>query len=416
MSRSLKIAYAIQNAGNDLASDVGPAILIKRTLDGLHKAGHRVSILMLKGRTVREINDISRLNEFGVVPLGLTGTRPFMLLESGCRRMQRMTHIPYYALFDSARFFEACVRCVPEYELCHEYGGLFSLGAALDCQRLEMPYVLSVDADLLLESDMVGKSLRGLHAGVARWEASLTYKLARKIICVSDAAKQQLVTVWQVDPQKIVVLPNGVDISVFGQEYDPASVRADLHLGNVPVAGFVGGFQKWHGVELLVEAFARVRQSVPQARLLLVGDGPTRPAVEAMIEKLGLAHAVTITGFVPQVRVPKLLAAMDVAVIPYPQLPQELWFSPLKLYEYMAAGKAIVASRDGQVAQVIQDGYNGVLVEPGNVQELAMAITALFNNLALRNQFGQNARQQAVDQHSWEETIKKLEDIYYSVL
>jgi glycosyltransferase involved in cell wall biosynthesis len=114
--------------------------------------------------------------------------------------------------------------------------------------------------------------------------------------------------------------------------------------------------------------------------------------------------------------VPEILAIADVVTIPYPQLPEELWFSPLKLYEYMAAGKAIVASSAGQITEVIQDGYNGILVEPGNVDELAQAIINLFKDPTRRERLGQNARQQAVTQHSWEQYINRLEKIYESVL
>jgi glycosyltransferase involved in cell wall biosynthesis len=93
-----------------------------------------------------------------------------------------------------------------------------------------------------------------------------------------------------------------------------------------------------------------------------------------------------------------------------------LWFSPLKLYEYMAAGKAIVASRAGQIAEVIQDGHNGLLVESGDVAALAQALLKLLKDPVKRERLGQNAREQAIRHHSWERYIKRLEDIYRSVV
>jgi glycosyltransferase involved in cell wall biosynthesis len=414
--KHLSIAYVMQNTGVDLTSDVGAPILVKYTLHGLQKAGHQVGLLALNGRSVNFTDDVSDLENLWHAPLGLTGKRPFLFLESGVRRLQSELGLPYFALFDTCRFYEACYRCLPGYSLCHEYHGLFSLGAALACSRLKVPYVLTVDADLLLENAVVGKPLRGLHAVVAAWGAKMTFRLARRIICVSEAAKQHFVHNYHIDPEKIAVLPNGVDVDRFGRHQDPGIIRAKMGLDNAPIIMFVGGFQLWHGLDKLVESFAQVVDAVPETRLLLVGDGPARPIVERKCAELGVTDMVIITGLMPQGHVPEMLAVADVAVIPYPHLPKDLWFSPLKLYEYMGAGKAIVASRAGQIAEVIQDRYNGLLVEPGDVNGFAEAIIMLLKNPPERERLGQNARRQAVERHSWDQCIQRLEEIYLSVL
>jgi starch synthase len=416
-AKRLRIAYAIQNVGGiNFTQDIGDAVPVKYTLRGLRQVGHDVSCLRLDGRTVIGIDDISNPEKVWQATLRLSGTTPFRLFESGVRRLQSKLGLPYFAFFDTYRFYEACSRCLAGYDLCHEHNGLFSMGAALACKRLGIPYVLTFSADPLLEADLVGKSLRGLHALVAAKEAHLTYRLADKIICVSEPAKQHLVETWQVPPEKIAVMPNGVDIELFSSDYDPQPTQAQLGLDGSPVISFVGGFQHWHGVDRLVESFAQVLPEVPKAKLLLVGDGPARPDIEQKIAELGVEPAVIITGLVPQKQVPRILAVTDIAVIPYPRLPKELWFSPLKLYEYMAAGKAIIASRAGQIADVIQDGQNGLLVESGNVTGFAQAMIKLLEDPAERKRLGQNARQQAIHQHSWDQYIRRLEDIYRSVL
>lgn len=413
----LRIAYAIQNVGGiDFSQDVGDTVPVKYTLKGLRQAGHEVSCLQLKGRSIIGIDDISEPNNIWKASPKLAGTKLFRFFERVIRRLQGGVGLPYFALFDTYRFYEVCLRYLPHYTLCHEHNGLFCAGAALACSRLGMPYVLTFSADPLFELDLMGKPLRGIHARIAAWEASLTYRVAKKIICVSGPAKQHLVEKWQVNPEKIVVMPNGVDIELFGAAHDPEPARLELGLGQAPIIGFVGGFQVWHGLDGLVESFAQVLQQVPQAKLLLVGDGPARPLVEQKIAELDLESAVIITGFIPQSRVPEMLAVVDVAVIPYPQLPQELWFSPLKLYEYMAAGKTIVASNSGQIAEVIQDGHNGILVEAGNIAGFARAIIRLLNDPVERKRLGKNAQQQAVEQHSWEQYIKRLEEIYLNAL
>lgn len=415
--RCLRIAYALQNVGGiDFAQDMGDTVPVKQTLLRLQRAGHQVRCLQLRGRTVAGLDDVSATSNGAPLPQGLSATRPFLAFESGVRRAQRTLRLPYYALFDTYRFYEACLRALPGYDLCHEHNGLFCGGAALACRRLNIPYVLTFSADPLFERELVGRPVRGLRRLLAIWETRFAMGQARKIICVSQASKRRLLDVWQVDPEKIVVMANGVDLHRFRPGYDPRPVRASLGVGDAPLIGFVGGFRPWHGIERLVESLARVRRHVSEAKLLLIGDGRARPQIESKVAEMGLKQVVIITGLVPQASVPQMLAAVDVAVLPYPQLPDELWFSPLKLYEYMACGKAVVASRSGQIAEVIEEGENGLLVEPGKVGELSRAIVRLLQNEEERSRLGKRAYEQAVKEHSWERYVERLEGVYRSVV
>lgn len=412
----MRIAYVIQNVGISLDREVGDAVPVKYTLRGLKKMGHSVSCLFLSGRNVVGVDDVDNLKEFYYCPQGISGTKPFKLFESIIRHLQEMFQVPYFALFDSLRFYEACIRSLPKYDICHEHQGDLSIGAALACAKLSIPYVITVSSPPFLERNMFMKSYRGWQAWIAAREARIAYSLARKIICVSTSSKQQLVEDWQVDPGKIVVMPNGVDIELFGQRFDSKLVRTKYGLDSEPVIGFVGSFQKWHGIDVLIKSFSRVLHQIPDAILLLVGDGPARADIEKWIAELHLGPRVTITGYVPQNKVPELLAATDVTVLPYPRFQKELWFSPLKMYEYMAAGKAIVASNYGQISDVLTNGQTGILVEPGNVNELTEAIVRLLEDHKLNSQLGKNAFDQARNQHSWEQYVARLEDIYGSAI
>jgi glycosyltransferase involved in cell wall biosynthesis len=338
-SKPLKVAYTIQNVGNiDFGHDVGDTVPVKRTLLGLQEAGHRVTCFMLNGRAVRALDDVAASEHYREVGQGLSGTRPFRLFESGLRRAQRELRLPYLALFDSLRFYEAALRFLPGYALCHEHSGLLSAGTALACRRTATPYVLTVSADPFVERASMGRSMPPLQRRLAAAIARFTYRQAARIFCVSEPAKQNLVQRWQVQPRKIVVLPNGVDAQRFRPDLDGARVRQALGLNGEPLVTFSGSFQPWHGLEELISSFAHIRAELPQARLLLVGDGRHRPAVEQAIREHGVQDGVTITGLVPQEQVAQLLALSDVAVVPYPQLPQELWFSPLKLYDIWLRG------------------------------------------------------------------------------
>lgn len=415
--RPLKIAYAIQNVGQiDFSTDVGDSVPVKQSLLGLHRAGHAVSCFRLnRGFVVRYgLPDFEPLEQ---VRIGWIGSLPFRYLERGLRRLQKLLNLRYYAVLDSLRFYAGCRRALPGFDLCHEHNGLFSLGAALACRRLGMPYLLTVSADLLRERKLSGKPLSGMHRRWAAAAARYTYRLADRILCVSAAAKHHLVDEYGIREEKITVLPNGVDTERFKPgDAENKPLRRKLGTGQAQLITFVGTFQPWHGLDLLIEAFASIRAKTPGVRLLLVGDGRARGSVEAAIERCGVRDSVTITGLLPQTSIPEILSISDVAVMPYPDLPGDLWFSPLKMYEYMASGRAIVASRGGQIAEVIRDGYNGLLVPSGDPGALSEACVHLLMDPRERRRLGENARRSALAGHSWESYVEQLERLYRDAL
>jgi glycosyltransferase involved in cell wall biosynthesis len=180
----------------------------------------------------------------------------------------------------------------------------------------------------------------------------------------------------------------------------------------------VGGFFPWHDLDLLIESFSQVLRQRPEAKLVLVGAGQTRTAIEQKILSNGLQHAIILTGAVAHDRVPEMVSIADVAVVPSAPVSASGGGTgtPLKLFEYMAAGKAIVATALNQSAEAIQDGHTGRLVEPSNAAAFAEAMLALLNDPAERVRLGQNARRWAVEHASWDQYTRRLEDIYQNVL
>jgi glycosyltransferase involved in cell wall biosynthesis len=166
----------------------------------------------------------------------------------------------------------------------------------------------------------------------------------------------------------------------------------------------------------LLQAFAVVLKSCPEARLVLVGDGTEREAMMNLAANLGIDHAVRFTGYVTHSEVSRLVNAADIAVVPVPAMKQEMWLSPMKLFEYMASGKAIIASAMGQIVNVITDEQDGLLVPAANAEVLASAIHRLITDPALRARLGQRARVDAVSHHSWEQYLSQLEGIFQNVV
>jgi glycosyltransferase involved in cell wall biosynthesis len=209
------------------------------------------------------------------------------------------------------------------------------------------------------------------------------------------------------------VLPNAVDVERF--KPDPelgAKTRASLQLTDHPLMVFVGSFYQWHDISTLLKAFALVLKSHSDARLLMVGDGTEREAMMELSTSLGMDGAVRFTGFVTHAEVSQYVNAADIAIVPVPAMKQEMWLSPMKLFEYMASGKAVVASAMGQVRDVIKDGENGLLVPAGDETALADAINRLIEDVPLRVELGKRARETALQDHSWETYLCRLEDVF----
>ena len=422
-SPRLTIAHSYQEAGIKIHEPQAAQIHIYHTMRGLQRAGHKVSLLALQGRQVLFTPDLQvfksderTVSHYG--QLGWSGTAPFKVFESGIRRLQSELQLPYLALFDSYRMAEAGSINLKGHDLIHERFNLLALGGAWASKKLGIPFVLEVNADLLEQRRFKGIQERGLRRLFAIWATRVCFKTAAHIICISPRLSQHLHTNWNIDESKLTALPCAADVEAFKPNYNSETVRKSLGLTSEPVVMWVGGFYPWHDMSLLLESFALVLRQRPDARLVLVGDGQTRLSVADTVMKAGMGHAVIMTGKIAHSQVPEMLSIADVAVVPSTPLTAGLGGTgtPLKLFEYMAAGKAVVATALNEAAEVIQDDQDGLLVQPGDVNKFAEATLKLINDPKERGRLGQNARDQAVKQYSWENYTKKLEEIYFKIV
>ncbi|MDT4968989.1 MAG: hypothetical protein QOJ64_3726 [Acidobacteriota bacterium] len=243
----------------------------------------------------------------------------------------------------------------------------------------------------------------------------LNLAAAARIFVVSDVERRNLLRVG-VDEHKIIVNPNGVDVERFRPGIGGDKVRKELELETgETLVGFIGTFGPWHGVLALAEAIKLVPKEA-RVRFLLVGSGALRNEVEQILREAGMEDRVILTGAVEHQRVPALLDACDLLVSPHVPLEDgsEFFGSPTKLFEYMAMGKGIVASRLGQIGEVLEDGRTALLVEPGNVTELSEAILRLVESSQLRDQLGEAARREAIAKHTWKHNAQRVLDAYRS--
>jgi glycosyltransferase involved in cell wall biosynthesis len=221
---------------------------------------------------------------------------------------------------------------------------------------------------------------------------------AGAVLCVTEAVARWARCRMR-DPAHAHVLGNGVDTlrtRPSGRPVKPAT-------GPFTV-GFVGTLKPWHGVDLLVDATALLVAEDPMYRLLVVGDGPLATTLQERAATAGIAAQVETTGGVSPHDVPALLHRFDVAIAPYPPM-DDFYFSPLKVYEYLGAGLPVVASRVGGLADVLDHGRIGVLVEPGDATALAAAVAELRADPVRRDALGRAARLRAVARHDWSSVV-----------
>lgn len=247
---------------------------------------------------------------------------------------------------------------------------------------------------------------------LARFE-ELNLRAATRIFVVSDVEARNLKE-RGVRPDKIIVNPNGVDIDVFRPSAGGAPLRHELGIAEPEVVvGFVGTFGPWHGVLTFAEAIKSLPDSLA-IRFLIVGAGSLQLEMERLLASEIANRKVIFTGVVEHQRVPTYLDACDILVAPHVPLADgsDFFGSPTKLFEYMAMGKGIVASRLGQIGEVLQDEVTALLVTPGNVAELAAGIMRLANSAEMRQQLGKQARQVAVDKYTWRHNAQRVLDSY----
>lgn len=280
-----------------------------------------------------------------------------------------------------------CADVAPD--LIYERYGPFAVAGALTAARLKIPHVLEVNAPLAREGAMYRNQALGDAAQALELGA---FSATGRIVAVSEELKRELVAEG-VRAGKIKVVPNGVDTGMFPDGLSPSLPDPRGRL----TFGFIGGLRPWHGVADMATAFEQVAEAL-DARLLVIGDGPERPVLEALSARL--PDRVVLTGAVSHDAAPGLLRSVDIALAPYPRI-EGFYYSPLKILEYLAAGCAVIASDIGQTPLLLDKGKTGLLTEAGNPGALAEAMARLATDTKLRASLSAKARKAALARHDW---------------
>lgn len=284
-------------------------------------------------------------------------------------------------------------------------------------RHYQVPFVLEYNGSEVWISQHWVKPLR--YKTLSEQIEAAVLNAADLIVVVSHALQQELVS-RGIQRAKIVVIPNGVDTQQYSPQVDGQAIRQQYRLEGKTVVGFIGTFGRWHGAEVLVEAFGRLLRDCPayrdDVRLLLVGDGKMIAQIKQLIRTWGVADVCILTGLIPQATAPAYLAACDVYVAPHVPNPDGSPFfgSPTKVFEYMAMGKGIVASQLGQIGDVLEHDQTAWMVPPGDCRALKDGLKVLIADRQRRDRLGQNARREAIAKYTWaahtHQIIEKLKE------
>jgi glycosyltransferase involved in cell wall biosynthesis len=268
-------------------------------------------------------------------------------------------------------------------DLLYERYNLFLLAGGWLKRLHGLPLLLEVNAPLVRErSQFGGLALRRL----ARWTERRAWRSADFVLPVTRVLAEE-VRAAGVAESRIVVLPNGVPRAMIDPEFDGATVRRRLGFDDRVVLGFSGFVREWHGLDLVIDLMAESDRG-QHWHLLILGDGPALPQLRERAARRGVADRVTFAGVIPRERVAMHVAAFDLAlqprVVPYA--------SPLKLFEYMALGRAIVAPDTPNIREILADGENALLFDPGAPGGFGAALMRLSGDPVLRHHLGEGAR------------------------
>ncbi len=300
---------------------------------------------------------------------------------------------------DAARF---------EPDFLYERYAFANAAGVMASRRLRLPMVLEVNSPMVLELERT----RGLSfPGLARRLESYIFEGAERVCVVSGVLRDMLVEMG-VPAERLLVTPNGVHLEDY-RYGDRAEVRRvaraalglpDEASGEV-VIGFVGYYRDWHRLDVVLEAMAE--RALERSRLVLIGAGPARDELEAQAVRLGLRERVHFAGTHAHERIPRLLPAFDIAVVPA----INPYASPLKLHEYMAASLPTVAPDQENLREVLTHGVDALLVEPGDPDRMAAAVLELAGDPELRERLGRAARARVEEADlTWEGNARRVLD------
>lgn len=305
-------------------------------------------------------------------------------------------------LFYSIRAYRRLVGLVKAHrpDIVYERSNLYLLAGVWLKMRLGLPMLLEVNSPLALERARNG----GLaFPRLARWIEEWTWRKADAVLPVTRVLADYLAKAGVPDA-RIQVIPNGINLAHFAGAPDNIEAKVKLGLEGRIVLGFTGFIRDWHGMDRMIHWIARHRHD-SRIHLLIVGDGPARADLEKQARVLQVAERITFTGLVPREQIPGMVAAFDIALQPA----ATEYASPLKLFEYLALGRAVIAPRESNLLEVLVDGENALLFDDATPGAFESTLERLLDDADLRMRLGEGGRRTIRERRmTWTDNARRV--------
>jgi len=389
----VNVLYLASEPRIDLCAAAGHVTHILKTIKGLECKGHSVCRVIAGERS----GEKKAKSTFRSLKRRLPGPISIMLRD-------------VYALLHDRQFFRHCYGVCrgKRFDFIYERSTTYHRTGQKLSKMFRIPHILEVNSPLEELLALYGCA-RPL-IPVASYIERSTARKAHSVVVGSAGMRRYLIE-RGVTPEKIFTIYPTADDHFFLPVRRRAEIRQRYDLGGKMVVGFIGSMAPYQRVDLLLRAAVEVRRLADNIQFFVVGDGPGMASLKRFVADHDLEDSVSFTGRVPYNDIPEYCGAMDVCVIPH-----GTWYgSPTKLFEYAASGKPVIAPRIEPIQEIIRDGENGLLIETGDVADLAKKILTLAENPSLGTRLGAELHQEMLRKHTWDSNTDKLINIFKAI-
>ncbi len=389
----MKIIYFSQHPNLNLMQPDGPGTHMREVINSFSNLGHEVLTLISGGTELKKNTSAQSKNaqfkNFAkkIIPEYVwESVKDFQLYNSN-KRAERI-------LSEQIQKFHP--------DLIYERGGYMQVAGVRTAKKFDIKHFVEINAPLTDEKNLLqAKSL--LTCKSYEMEREILFS-ADKIFVVSSKLKEYFIDKFMCDESKIVVTPNAVNPEkIQTNEKKINEIRAKYNLTGKTIIGFVGSIFKYHGIDILLDAFQKISAQKSNVILIIVGDGEILEELKVQTQFQNLSDKIIFTGYVSTSEVFNYMEIFDIAVLPK----TKEYMSPIKIFEYGAIGKAIVAPDVSSVRDVMENEADGLLVY-SDTDGIYSAILRLLDNENLRNYLGENFRKKVLSEHTWKKNVQKI--------
>ena len=287
-------------------------------------------------------------------------------------------------------------------DFIYERYALYSFVGVWIANKLSIPIILEVNTPYAHAWD---KYYKLYFPAFAKKVEKYILNAADHVITVTEIQKGFLAEHY-LNEDDISVAQNAINSDEFNPNIEP--IQLNWNINDPIVIGFVGTMNRWQGIPILSDVIPTVIKAIPNAVFLLVGDGEFKATLESEINKLNLQDSVMFPGRVAHIDVPRYVSAMDITILP----DSNTHGSPMKIFEYMAAKKAVIAPDVEPVREIIEHNKTGLIIDRSNSDQLSDAIIELLTNMDKRDYLSNNAYDYVTENHTWHVNASKIIDAY----